>query len=53
MNHKRKKPRHQRAACFCKFGKKMGIRALRGGQSADGGLRGSDLRLRERAREAA
>ena len=53
MNHKRRRPRIQRAGCFClgKANKKLGRRATRGG-SAGYSSSGAELRLRERAAEA-
>jgi hypothetical protein len=53
-HHKRHRPRLQRAGCFCggKANKKFHARATRGA-SFQYGSRGSELRLRERAQEAA
>jgi hypothetical protein len=52
-HHKRHRPRVQRAGCWCKAEKKLGIRELRGGETYKGrhGRRG--LVLAERAQEAA
>lgn len=46
MNHKRRRPKIQRAACFCggKASKKFGRPVY--------GTRGSELRLREKVKDA-
>lgn len=52
MNHKRRRPRTQRAGCWCggKASKKVGARATRGA-APEVYSRGSELRLRARANE--
>jgi len=55
VNHKRKRPRTQRAGCWCKAGKKLGRHELRGGKFVGYaiGHGGRMAQLAERARDVA
>jgi len=54
MNHKRRRPKFQRAGCTCgsKLAKELASGIARGAAKVYGS-RGSALRLRERAKESA